>query len=785
MKNTKKLLTLLFASLLLAGCANDVSSSSSDGSGTSVDSISGGDSSSNNSSSNNSSSEEVIHVTSVSLDQSSKSLSVSKTFTLIATVLPSNATDKSVSFSSSDATVASVNNSGVVSALKVGSATITVKTTDQEKTATCSVTVTEKTASSTVVIKSNNTSTSTDTTATISKNSFTVVGDSLTGFKATGSNIFPSEDSSYRFSSSKHSGSLTLSFNKVLISSISINASIYNKDAPTVKITTSANTTGQSKKLDSTSSKKDYEFSTFSSNAAECTSITISSAAKNRFYLYSVSLTIGDLEPVYPTSILLDKTVEVSQNRSKTLTPTVAPSNYNQGTIAWESSDTSIVKVNNGVITGVSVGKAIVTASIDDINGDTLSASSEVSVVELAKAAWTIMIYMCGSDLESDGGYATNDISEILSVSNQPSNVNVIIETGGASKWKSTYGINANYLERYEVSNKKLNKVDRLPNASMGDESTFKSFMEWGLNDYPAERTGVILWNHGGALDGVCRDENYSTDQEYALLENYETESALKSLNLENKLEWIGYDACLMQVQDVAKVNSSYFNYMVAAQESESGYGWDYDNWLPTLYKNPTTVETSTLLKSIVDSFISDNGGVNATGGTYTIDDYGTTAYCPANQTLSYLNLAYMDAYFSAWENMATQLSSKVNSSNASSFRKNVICKTKYFGDSYPGEGSDKYYCVFDAYHFLSILSANSTFKVDGISAVQSALNNLVEYSLVQKEGAKDAHGLSFFFDITENSYYKSYPQNNYFPKWDSFWQAYCGSESSSYNYKS
>ncbi len=782
MQKAKKILTLLFASLLLTGCANDASGSingGGDNASTSTDS--GSSTSEGDSSSSSTSTDEVVHVTGVSLNLTKKSIEVGNTFTLTATVSPSNATNKSVSFTSSNSSVATVSNAGVVSALKEGNALITVKTVDQEKTATCSLTVTsktsEETASSTVVINSNNTSKD-GNSVSVSISSFSVTGDSLSSISAKGSNIFGSNDTSYRFSSSKNSGSLTFSFSKALISQISINASVYGKDSPSVKIVTSANSTGQTVTLDSTS-KKDYDFSTFASNPAECTSITISSAKDNRFFLYSVTLTIGNLEPVYPTSISLPSTTEVMQNKTSTLTPTVLPSNYNQGTISWTSSNTSIVKVNNATLTGVAIGKATVTASIDDANGAKLTASCEVSVTELTKAAWTIMIYMCGSDLESENGFATSDIQEILSVSNKPSNVNIIIETGGAKSWKSTYGISANYLERYEVGNKKLNKVDSLTKASMGEASTFKSFMEWGLNDYPALRTGVILWNHGRALDGVCYDENYNGDY----LENHETESVLKSLNLENKLEWIGYDACLMQVQDVAKVNSSYFNYMVASQESESGYGWDYDNWLPTLYSNPTTVETSAVLKSIVDSFITDNGGVNGKGDTYSFDD--GNHYCPANQTLSYLNLAYMDTYFSAWENMASQLSKKVTTSNASSFRTNIICKTKYFGDSYPGEGYYSSVCVFDVQHFLNILSNNSTFKVDGISAVQNALNNLVGYSSAQTEGAKDAHGLSFFFDITKSSYYKSNSNNNYFPTWDNFWKSYCGSASSTYNYKS
>lgn len=83
---------------------------------------------------------EVIHVTSVSLDKKMNSVHIGDEFTLVATVLPVNADDKSVTWESSDTEVATVVN-GKVTALKVGTANITVKTVDGEKTDVCAVTV--------------------------------------------------------------------------------------------------------------------------------------------------------------------------------------------------------------------------------------------------------------------------------------------------------------------------------------------------------------------------------------------------------------------------------------------------------------------------------------------------------------------------------------------------------------------------------------------------------------------------------------------------------------------
>ena len=93
----------------------------------------------------------TVAVTGVTLNKTSLSMVEGNSETLTATVSPDNATNKAVSWKSSDASIASVDGTGKVTAVKAGSATITVSTTDGSKTATCSVSVTPKTISVTGV----------------------------------------------------------------------------------------------------------------------------------------------------------------------------------------------------------------------------------------------------------------------------------------------------------------------------------------------------------------------------------------------------------------------------------------------------------------------------------------------------------------------------------------------------------------------------------------------------------------------------------------------------------
>ena len=392
--------------------------------------------------------------------------------------------------------------------------------------------------------------------------------------------------------------------------------------------------------------------------------------------------------------------------------------------------------------------------------------------IEGNNAAYTVMIYMCGSDLESgydgystnvnDAGLASLDISEILSVTGQPNDVNIIIETGGAKAWKNK-NVDANKLCRFHVENQKLVKDETLSYVSMGKSSTFQSFLEWGLTKYPADKTGVVLWNHGGAMMGVCYDEKQSNDS----LTNSEVNTAIKNafqkVGRTEKLEWIGYDACLMQVQDVADFNSEYFNYMIAAQESEAGEGWEYNTWIDDVYAKK---DTNTILKAICDGFIASYQNM-----------YGSQGY-DNDQTLSYLDLSKMSAYKSAFEALAKKVSLTVGATQKSAFQ-SMMKTVKEYGTAYYEDVTDggystnpnsdyyygnygvqyingyyvdwgyNYFGTFDVKDFLNKLGNKYSSLSTEINSVKTALNDLVVYNKIGGQ-AGNSNGLCVYFPLHE-----------------------------------
>ena len=479
----------------------------------------------------------------------------------------------------------------------------------------------------------------------------------------------------------------------------------------------------------------------YNPNTAEITTFS-ASERKNMKQLQLFSVETVDI--IYPTAISISGDAEISQGRSGKLSVTFEPENTNEKAIVWSSSDEGIATVNaNGVVTGVAVGSVTITAKAFN-RTDEILATFDVTITEQVGDAWTIFLYICGTNLESNSGLASGDISEILSVRNQPDDVNIVIETGGARSW-SNYGISANKIGRYHVENKQLVKDASLANANMGKSSTLQSFLEWGLQEYPADKTGLIFWNHGGGLDGCCFDDNYSGDGLTSTETTLAVDNALANLNINSKLEWVGYDCCLMQVQDIAEFNSKNFNYMVGSEETEAGDGWAYDEWVDNLYAGD---DTETILAEIADTFVASNDGNSG---------WGWGGSSNNDQTLSVLDLNKMDAYFTKFEAMASAIKSTVNS-NKNTFRSVINSCKKY-------EAFDSYGLV-DGKDFLNKLAANSKFSSHGeiINEVKNLYSEMVIHN-VKGGAAGNSNGLAFHTPI---SYY-DYPTNEtHFTNWAS-----------------
>ncbi len=211
---------------------------------------------------------------------------------------------------------------------------------------------------------------------------------------------------------------------------------------------------------------------------------------------------------------------------------------------------------------------------------------------------FTIMIYMCGTDLESRSGMATADLNEMLHAEISDK-VNIIVETGGTSDWKNNV-ISSRTNQRYQVTSDGLILLeDNLGKKAMTDPDTLTDFIEYCTDNFEANRYALILWDHGGgSTQGYGYDEYFSN----TTMTLDEINTALNNAGC--KFDFVGFDACLMATYETAIMLNNHADYLIASEETEPGIGWYYTDWLTNLSEN-TSMPTIEIGQNIIDDFIN------------------------------------------------------------------------------------------------------------------------------------------------------------------------------------
>lgn len=251
----------------------------------------------------------------------------------------------------------------------------------------------------------------------------------------------------------------------------------------------------------------------------------------------------------------------------------------------------------------------------------------------------TIMIYMVGSDLEAKGGAGTNDLDEIVKSGIDLNKNNVIIFAGGSKKWHNDTVSKNDELSVLKLTKDGFKRQKTMPSASMGEAQSLLDFLNYSYKNYSAENYALILWDHGdGPLIGYGKDMLFDNDS----LTLAEMGEALKKspFGKNKKLSWVGFDACLMSSAELAVVWADYADYLVASQEVEPAFGWDY-----AFLKNAGKKKTPELLKTICSEYLK---GCEKYFERKGYDDRDTTLACMNLSKVSPLKTALSDLFSKA-----------------------------------------------------------------------------------------------------------------------------------------
>ncbi len=214
----------------------------------------------------------------------------------------------------------------------------------------------------------------------------------------------------------------------------------------------------------------------------------------------------------------------------------------------------------------------------------------------------TLMVYLCGSDLESRAGAATIDLLEMIDADIND-HINIVVETGGASQW-ATSVMDPDINQRWNVANNDLYLLEDIEARNMSKGSTLQDFITFSAENFPADRYMLLLWDHGGGtVDGFAYDERYNNE---TMMSISELDQALAGAGV--MFDMIGFDCCLMSTVETAFMVEKYADFMVASQRVEPGTGWYYTPWLEALAKNPS-MPTPELGREIIDSYIEEGRG--------------------------------------------------------------------------------------------------------------------------------------------------------------------------------
>lgn len=347
---------------------------------------------------------------------------------------------------------------------------------------------------------------------------------------------------------------------------------------------------------------------------------------------------------------------------------------------------------------------------------------------------WTIFVYLCGSDLETDGGLASSDLQEMIDGS-LGSKARYVVMTGGALEWQNEVVDNTT-LGIYLVEDGGITLLESLEYNYMNDPETLLTFLNWGIENYPAEKMGLVFWDHGGgSISGVCQDEFFFEDIQDGVLEDISGYNLALSLSdisdvlsqvyerMTDQFEFVGYDACLMGTLENAFMLSSYARYMYASEELEPGYGWDYVA-IGNAIGSSGKINGARLGKTVCDSFYQSCADIER----------------EENATLSCIDLSKIDDLIMAFD--AFSVNMLAASEDPASLARIVqkMGHVEFFGGNSQSEG---YFNLVDLACAVKALSS----VVPGADLVQLAIDQAVQYS---KTGIyhKRSCGLSVYYPL-------------------------------------
>ncbi|MBE2268238.1 MAG: hypothetical protein IAE80_08385, partial [Anaerolinea sp.] len=277
-------------------------------------------------------------------------------------------------------------------------------------------------------------------------------------------------------------------------------------------------------------------------------------------------------------------------------------------------------------------------------------------------------------------------------------------------------------------------------------------FIEWSVQNFPAEHYMLVIGSHGGGWRGIGPDDGQG---QQSMLELPEIDAALATARQDlgiDKFDIVGFDACLMAVTDVAVMLEAHADYVLFSQEVIPSNGWEYLHSITAMQENPEW-DAFQVGAAFVDSYMDFYGGAGAR----------------TKVGLSLVETAGLPDLLSALEEFAATVGTETAAllSALGTARNN----SQIFGASL-GDRAD-FYSYVDLRDFMNWFSLQTSITDEAYNAalaVIAAYDNAVVYSRADSY-LPGATGLAVYLPAQAAAYDGGYPFAA--PNGLAFWQAY------------
>lgn len=324
----------------------------------------------------------------------------------------------------------------------------------------------------------------------------------------------------------------------------------------------------------------------------------------------------------------------------------------------------------------------------------------------------SIMIYMDGSNLESDNKIATSDLDGISPSKVDLENVNVYLYTGGTKKWFNFVSSEENAI--YKLTEDGFKKEKIYSKKNMGDPDTLSEFLTYVYKNSKTDKYDLVLYDHGGATDGAIYDD--FTDDNLSLTD-FKKALELSPFNKRNKLETVLFRTCLNATIEVANSFKNYADYMVASEEVTNGSSnTSVLNYINDITKDDTAITYSKKFISAYEKQMKD------------IDPFGFST----NSMYSIINLNIVDEFNDAFDEYIGGVELKNNYNNIVRLRSNLF--------QFATSVDDNDYDTVDLYNLIVGLEPYTKIKS---TKVKQLYTKLISYNWSSIDEAK---GISIYF---------------------------------------